>query len=110
MVKDLIRCTAIEKPLDALVLPCNGQYSTYCSDTLAVSYIDSDPFIMKECPHIYFGWQLVMSFPSYCMRVRRVKKTNLVLCTQFWPSHKVCCGKFGHWKCHAKCFNSAQDD
>ncbi|XP_053954084.1 DNA polymerase delta subunit 2 [Anastrepha ludens] len=56
-VHDLIRCTMIEQPLEALRSTLVwGHIAPTAPDTLACyPFVNSDPFILYECPHIYFA-------------------------------------------------------
>ncbi|KAH8395338.1 hypothetical protein KR222_010167 [Zaprionus bogoriensis] len=56
-VADLLRSTSLESALQALRCTLTwGHIAPTAPDTLACyPYIDSDPFIMKECPHVYFA-------------------------------------------------------
>ncbi|XP_068149652.1 DNA polymerase delta subunit 2 [Drosophila tropicalis] len=56
-VADLRRNTTLESSLDALRCTLTwGHIAPTAPDTLACyPYIDSDPFIITECPHIYFA-------------------------------------------------------
>ncbi|XP_055840808.1 DNA polymerase delta subunit 2 [Episyrphus balteatus] len=55
-VRDLLRNTNLEDPLEALRSTLQwGHISPTSPDTLACyPYVESDPFIMKECPSVYF--------------------------------------------------------
>ncbi|XP_017487274.1 PREDICTED: DNA polymerase delta small subunit-like, partial [Rhagoletis zephyria] len=56
-VHDLLRCTMIEKPLEALRSTLVwGHIAPTAPDTLACyPYVSSDPLILHECPHVYFA-------------------------------------------------------
>uniref|UniRef100_A0A0A1WFC1 DNA polymerase delta small subunit n=1 Tax=Zeugodacus cucurbitae TaxID=28588 RepID=A0A0A1WFC1_ZEUCU len=56
-INDLLRCTMIEKPLEALRSTLVwGHLAPTAPDTLACyPYIDTDPLILQECPHVYFA-------------------------------------------------------
>ncbi|XP_067642885.1 DNA polymerase delta subunit 2 [Eurosta solidaginis] len=55
-IHDLLRSTMIEEPLEALRRTLIwGHIAPTAPDTLACyPYVKSDPFILHECPHIYF--------------------------------------------------------
>ncbi|XP_023299916.2 DNA polymerase delta subunit 2 [Lucilia cuprina] len=110
-VKDLIRCTAIEKPLDALRFTLQwGHIAPTAPDTLACyPYIDSDPFIMKECPHIYFAGNC-NEFSSLLHEGSKGQKTRLVCVPSFAITQSVAVVNLETLECHEICFNSAQDD
>ncbi|TDG53270.1 hypothetical protein AWZ03_000085 [Drosophila navojoa] len=56
-IADLLRSTALDSSLEALRCTLKwGHVAPTAPDTLACyPYISSDPFIMKECPHVYFA-------------------------------------------------------
>ncbi|XP_018801563.1 PREDICTED: DNA polymerase delta small subunit [Bactrocera latifrons] len=56
-INDLLRCTMIEKPLEALRSTLIwGHLAPTAPDTLACyPYVDTDPLILQECPHVYFA-------------------------------------------------------
>lgn len=67
-IEDLMRCTGIETPLEALMTTLEAQHlAPTAPDTLAAQpFVDSDPFVMDEVPHVLFaggcdraahGWQ-----------------------------------------------------
>ncbi|XP_037825620.1 DNA polymerase delta subunit 2 [Lucilia sericata] len=110
-VKDLIRCTAIEKPLDALRFTLQwGHIAPTAPDTLACyPYIDSDPFIMKECPHIYFAGNC-NEFSSLLHEGSKGQKTRLVCVPSFATTQSVAVVNLETLECHEISFNCAQAD
>ncbi|XP_030380207.1 DNA polymerase delta small subunit [Scaptodrosophila lebanonensis] len=56
-VADLLRSTSVESSLQALRCTLTwGHLAPTSPDTLACyPYTDNDPFIMHECPHVYFA-------------------------------------------------------
>ncbi|XP_034105851.1 DNA polymerase delta subunit 2 [Drosophila albomicans] len=56
-VADLLRSTGLESSLEALRCTLTwGHIAPTAPDTLACyPYIESDPFIMRQCPHVYFA-------------------------------------------------------
>ncbi|XP_065369411.1 DNA polymerase delta subunit 2 [Calliphora vicina] len=110
-VKDLIRCTAIEKPLNALRFTLKwGHIAPTAPDTLACyPYIHSDPFVMKECPHVYFAGNC-KEFSSSLHEGSNGQKTRLVCVPSFATTQSVAVVNLDNLDCHEISFNCGQDD
>ncbi|XP_034482826.1 DNA polymerase delta subunit 2 [Drosophila innubila] len=87
---DLLRSTSLETSLEALRCTLTwGHIAPTAPDTLACyPYIDSDPFILKECPHVYFAGNCE-SFETELHVGSGGKRTRLVCVPSFSKTHSV---------------------
>ncbi|KAH8263785.1 hypothetical protein KR038_002644 [Drosophila bunnanda] len=89
-VSDLLRSTSLESALEAL--RCTliwGHVAPTAPDTLACyPYIDSDPFILRECPHVYFAGNCE-SFETALHEGADGKRTRLVCVPSFSRTQSV---------------------
>lgn len=110
-VKDLIRCTAIDKPLEALRFTLQwGHMAPTAPDTLACyPYIDSDPFIMKECPHIYFAGNC-NEFATTLHESSKGQKTRLVCVPSFAKTQSIAVINLHNLDCREITFNCNEQD
>ncbi|KAM7342481.1 DNA polymerase delta subunit 2 [Cochliomyia hominivorax] len=109
-VKDLIRCTAIEKPLEGLRFTLKwGHIAPTAPDTLACyPYIDSDPFIMRECPHIYFAGNCNEFATDLYEGSKKGQKTRLVCVPSFAKTQSIALINLDNLECKEISFQ--QDD
>merc|ERR1712060_504817 len=56
-VDDILRCTQMESPLDALQTTLDGQHlAPTAPDTLAMQpFTQEDPFVIQDVPHVLFS-------------------------------------------------------
>ncbi|EDW57093.1 DNA polymerase delta subunit 2 [Drosophila virilis] len=89
-VADLLRSTSLDSSLQALRCTLTwGHVAPTAPDTLACyPYISSDPFIMKECPHVYFAGNCE-SFETELHVGTGGKKTRLVCVPSFCKTQSV---------------------
>ncbi|KAH8380370.1 hypothetical protein KR009_010201, partial [Drosophila setifemur] len=89
-VSDLLRSTSLESSLDAIRCTLTwGHVAPTAPDTLACyPYIDSDPFIMKECPHVYFAGNCE-AFETDLHQSSDGKRTRLVCVPSFSRTQSV---------------------
>ncbi|XP_022212439.2 DNA polymerase delta subunit 2 [Drosophila obscura] len=89
-VADLLRSTSIESSLEALRCTLTwGHVAPTAPDTLACyPYIESDPFIMRECPHVYFAGNCE-SFETALHVTAEGKRTCLVCVPSFSKTKSV---------------------
>ncbi|KAH8385296.1 DNA polymerase delta small subunit [Drosophila serrata] len=89
-VSDLLRSTSLDSALEAL--RCTliwGHVAPTAPDTLACyPYIDSDPFILRECPHVYFAGNCE-SFETALHEGADGKRTRLVCVPSFSRTQSV---------------------
>ncbi|KAM8710322.1 hypothetical protein ACLKA7_017021 [Drosophila subpalustris] len=87
---DLLRSTSLDSSLEALRCTLTwGHIAPTAPDTLACyPYIDSDPFIMKECPHVYFAGNCE-SFETELHVGSGGKRTRLVCVPSFSKTQSV---------------------
>ncbi|TMW42768.1 hypothetical protein DOY81_012153 [Sarcophaga bullata] len=110
-VKDLIRCTTQEKPLDCLRSTLKwGHLAPTAPDTLACyPYIDSDPFILKECPHVYFAGNC-SEFASELHEGSKGQKTRLVCVPSFGKTQSIAVVDLESLDCYEVSFNCLEDE
>ncbi|KAH8301897.1 hypothetical protein KR044_000460 [Drosophila immigrans] len=89
-VADLLRSTGLESSLETLRCTLSwGHIAPTAPDTLACyPYIQSDPFIMKECPHVYFAGNCE-KFESELHVGAGGKQTRLVCVPSFSKTQSV---------------------
>ncbi|BFF99256.1 DNA polymerase delta subunit 2 [Drosophila madeirensis] len=89
-VADLLRSTSLESSLEALRCTLTwGHVAPTAPDTLACyPYIESDPFIMRECPHVYFAGNCE-SFETALHVTSEGKRTCLVCVPSFGKTKSV---------------------
>lgn len=89
-VADMLRNTSLDSALQALRSTLTwGHLAPTAPDTLACyPYIDSDPFIMKECPHVYFAGNCE-SFETELHQGADGKRTRLVCVPSFSKTQSV---------------------
>lgn len=87
---DLLRSTSLDSSLQALRCTLTwGHIAPTAPDTLACyPYIESDPFIMKECPHVYFAGNCE-SFETELHVGSGGKRTRLVCVPSFSKTQSV---------------------
>lgn len=110
-IRDLIRCTLIESPIEALHSTLKwGHLAPTAPDTLACyPYIDSDPFIMKTRPHVYFAGNCDKYFSSMS-EGSNGQKTRLVCVPSFAKTKSVAVVDLINLDCYEVSFNQNQTD
>jgi len=90
-VSDLLRSTSLDSPLEALRCTLTwGHIAPTAPDTLACyPYIDSDPFILRECPHIYFAGNCDSFATELHEDSTQAKRTRLVCVPSFSRTQSV---------------------
>lgn len=108
-VCDLLRSTQINDPLTALRQTLIWSHiAPTAPDTLAsYPYIDSDPFILKSCPHIYFAGNC-SSFAT-AMHEMDNKKTRLICIPSFAQTQSVVLVDLGSLECREIVFKVDND-
>ncbi|KAH8296353.1 hypothetical protein KR054_004954 [Drosophila jambulina] len=89
-ISDLLRSTSLDSALEALRCTLTwGHVAPTAPDTLACyPYIDSDPFILRECPHVYFAGNCE-SFETALHEGASGKRTRLVCVPSFSRTQSV---------------------
>ncbi|KAH8365571.1 hypothetical protein KR093_002045 [Drosophila rubida] len=89
-IADLLRSTGLESSLEALRCTLSwGHIAPTAPDTLACyPYIQSDPFIMKQCPHVYFAGNCE-KFETELLVGSGGKQTRLVCVPSFSKTQSV---------------------
>ncbi|ALC44809.1 CG12018 [Drosophila busckii] len=89
-VSDMLRSTSLESSMEALRCSLTwGHLAPTAPDTLACyPYIDSDPFIIKECPHVYFAGNCA-SFETELHVGTDGQRTRLVCVPSFSQTQSV---------------------
>ncbi|EDV38768.1 uncharacterized protein Dana_GF24834 [Drosophila ananassae] len=89
-VSDLLRSTSLSSALEALRCTLKwGHVAPTAPDTLACyPYIDSDPFILRECPHVYFAGNCD-SFETDLHESSSGQRTRLVCVPSFSRTQSV---------------------
>lgn len=106
-VSDMLRNTSLDSALQALRCTLTwGHIAPTAPDTLACyPYIDSDPFIMRECPHIYFAGNCE-SFETELHEGSDGKRTRLVCVPSFSKTQSVALVDLETLQCREISFNA----
>lgn len=110
-VNDLIRCTTLEKPLDSLRSTLKwGHLAPTAPDTLSCyPYIDTDPFILKVCPHVYFAGNC-SEFASEIHEGSNGQKTRIVCVPRFDKTQSIAVVDLESLDCYEVSFNCSEDE
>ncbi|XP_075166163.1 DNA polymerase delta subunit 2 [Haematobia irritans] len=105
-VNDLLRNTAFENPLDALRCTLQwGHIAPTAPDTLACyPYLTSDPFIIRECPHVYFAGDCD-EFSTLLHEGTQGQKTRLVCVPKFGKTQSIAVVNLENLDCYEICFD-----
>uniref|UniRef100_A0A1B0BHL7 DNA polymerase delta small subunit n=1 Tax=Glossina palpalis gambiensis TaxID=67801 RepID=A0A1B0BHL7_9MUSC len=106
-ISDLLRSTALEKPMDALRKTLIwGHLTPTAPDTLACyPYVDTDPFIIRECPHIYFAGNCD-EFSTTLQKGLDGQKTRLVCVPSFAKTQSIAVVDLLTLQCHEIIFKA----
>ncbi|KAI9583242.1 DNA polymerase delta subunit 2 [Glossina fuscipes] len=106
-ISDLLRSTALEKPMDALCKTLIwGHLTPTAPDTLACyPYVDTDPFIIRECPHIYFAGNCD-EFSTTLQKGLDGQKTRLVCVPSFAKTQSIAVVDLLTLQCHEIIFKA----
>ncbi|XP_037928858.1 DNA polymerase delta subunit 2 [Teleopsis dalmanni] len=109
-IQDLLRSTMLEKPIEALRSTLMWSHiAPTAPDTLACyPYIDSEPFILKECPHIYFAGNC-NEFKTEMHEGSSGQKTRLICVPKFSQTKSIAVVDIETLDCHQICFNVKED-
>uniref|UniRef100_A0A1I8PZ14 DNA polymerase delta subunit 2 n=1 Tax=Stomoxys calcitrans TaxID=35570 RepID=A0A1I8PZ14_STOCA len=109
-VRDLQRNTALEKPLDALRSTLQwGHLAPTAPDTLACyPYLNSDPFIIKECPHVYFAGNCD-EFATLLHEGTQNQRTRLVCVPNFAKTQSIAVLNLESLECYEISFDCKDD-
>ncbi|XP_073844260.1 DNA polymerase delta subunit 2 [Musca autumnalis] len=105
-VNDMLRNTGFEKPLDALRSTLKwGHLAPTAPDTLACyPYLDCDPFVINECPHVYFVGNCA-EFSTQLYEGTQGQKTRLVCVPRFAKTQSIAVVNLENLECHEVCFD-----
>lgn len=110
-VDDLLRCTNLEKSIDALRSTLKWAHITPTApDTLACyPYVDRDPFIMEECPHIYFAGNCD-SYSSEMYHGTNGQQTRLICIPSFAKTQSIVAVDLDTLQCEEISFQGDQEE
>lgn len=105
-INDLLRNTALDKPLEALRSTLKWSHlAPTAPDTLACyPYLDSDPFIIKDCPHVYFAGNCD-AFSTQLYEGSRGQKTRLVCVPNFGKTQSIAVVNLKNLDCYEISFD-----
>lgn len=84
-VDDMRKYSTVEDPIECLKNSLKWSHiAPTCPDTLpCYPYFEEDPFIIDQCPNVYFCAQNEANFKTEIFKSRRMKKTMFILITFF---------------------------
>lgn len=105
-VNDMLRNTGLEKPLEALRCTLKwGHLAPTAPDTLACyPYLDCDPFVIRDCPHVYFVGNCD-EFSTQLHEGSQGQKTRLVCVPRFAKTQSIVVVNLENLDCHEVCFD-----